>query len=264
MRGLVYTEIAVQGAAHDLHSGLYGGAAPNAINGLATILAGLKDTATGQIQIQGFYDAVEPPTAEERAAWDRLPFDEGAYLRDEVGAPALAGEARFGVLERLWARPTLDVHGGDRWVHGRGLQDGDPGARHWPRSACAWSRGKTPRRSWRHSSAPFRICARRASRLPCARWAWAFRCACRRRRRPCARLLLRCRRLLARAPALTRMGGSIPVVETFLSAAGMPSVLAGFGLPDDNLHAPNEKFHLPNFFAAIRFSARFLEQYGAG
>ncbi len=261
LRGLVYAEIAVQGAAHDLHSGLYGGAAPNALNGLAAILAGLKDCYSGHIQVPGFYDAVAPPTAAEQEAWAQLPFDEDAYRRDEVGAPALTGEAGYGVLERVWARPTLDVHGLLGGFTGEGSKTVIP----------AWAMAKVsmrlvPRQDPNEVFTQFEryvqeLCppgvtatvrslglgvpVSLPSDTPAMRAAAAA-----------------LQDVFGAAPALTRLGGSIPIVETFLSAAGIPSVLAGFGLPDDNLHAPNEKFHLPNYAAAIRFTARFLQRYG--
>src|SRR6202046_2159244 len=110
LRGMIYTELEVRGAKTDLHSGMYGGAAPNAFFSLAKILAGLKDE-DGHILIPGFYDDIIPPSAEELAAWQSLPFDEDQYRIHEVGARALVGEPGYSVLERTWSRPTLDVHG---------------------------------------------------------------------------------------------------------------------------------------------------------
>ncbi|HLI30694.1 MAG TPA: dipeptidase, partial [Terriglobia bacterium] len=110
LRGLVYTEVEARGAAHDLHSGMYGGAAPNPFQALAEILAGLKGR-DGKIRIPGFYKRVRRPSAKELAAWKRLPFKEKEFLRKEVGSPALTGEKGYSVLERLWVRPTLEVHG---------------------------------------------------------------------------------------------------------------------------------------------------------
>ena len=262
LRGLVYTQIEVQGAAHDLHSGLYGGAAPNALNGLAALLAGLKNSYTGRIEIPGFYDAVEPPSTEERTAWARVPFDERAYLAGEIGAPALAGEEGYSVQERTGARPTLDVHGVIGGFIGEGSKTVIPA-----RAMAKVSMRLVPRQD---ALAIFAAFERRVHEL-------------------CPPGITASVRLLGHAApvslpvdtaamraaaaameetfgaplALIRMGGSIPIVETFLSAMGVPAVLAGFGLPDDNLHAPNEKFHLPNFFAAIRFTALFLQRYGA-
>ena len=110
LRGMIYTEIEVRGAKTDLHSGMYGGAAPNPFVSLAQILARLKDE-NGRILIPGFYDDIIPPSPEELAAWRSLPFDEEHYRIAEVGSRQLVGEEGFSVLERTWARPTLDVHG---------------------------------------------------------------------------------------------------------------------------------------------------------
>ncbi len=110
LRGLVYTEIEAKGPARDLHSGLYGGAAPNAVFGLVELLSKLKD-ANGVIQIPGMYDDVEAPAAAEKKSWESLPFNEAEFLKKEVGATALTGERGYSVLERVWARPTLEVHG---------------------------------------------------------------------------------------------------------------------------------------------------------
>src|SRR5579872_927286 len=110
LRGIVYGELHVEGANHDLHSGIYGGAAPNPIQAIAEILTALKDRDS-HIQIPGFYDRVVPPSDKERAAWARLPFDEIEYTHKEMGARQLVGEPEIPLFERLWARPTLEVHG---------------------------------------------------------------------------------------------------------------------------------------------------------
>ena len=110
LRGIVYGELHVEGANHDLHSGVYGGAAPNPIQAIAEILCALKGR-DGHILIPGFYDRVAPPSAKEREAWARLPFDEADYTQREMGAKELVGEPGIPLFERLWARPTLEVHG---------------------------------------------------------------------------------------------------------------------------------------------------------
>ena len=110
LRGMVYCELLVQGADHDLHSGVYGGAAPNPLQAVAEILCALKDR-DGRIRIPGFYDRVVPPARKEREAWARLPFDEKEYTEKEMGARELVGEPGMPLFERLWARPTLEVHG---------------------------------------------------------------------------------------------------------------------------------------------------------
>ncbi len=110
LRGLIYTEIEAHGPSRDLHSGMYGGAAPNAVFGLIELLAKMKD-ANGRIQIPGMYDDVQPPTPEEKRSWEHLPFEEKEFLSHEVGSTQLTGEPGYPVLERIWARPTLEVHG---------------------------------------------------------------------------------------------------------------------------------------------------------
>ena len=110
LRGLVYMEVDATGPSRDLHSGLYGGAAPNAIFGLVELLAKAKD-ANGVIQIPGIYDDVVAPSAQETESWASLPFSEDAFLKNEVGSSSLTGEPDQTVLARVWARPTFEVHG---------------------------------------------------------------------------------------------------------------------------------------------------------
>src|SRR5450432_3342594 len=110
LRGLIYMEVEAAGPMRDLHSGLYGGAAPNAVFGLIELLAKAKD-ADGAIRIPGIYDAVEEPAPAELASWKSLPFDEGEFLAKEVGSTQLTGEPDRSVLERVWSRPTFEVHG---------------------------------------------------------------------------------------------------------------------------------------------------------
>ncbi len=110
LRGLIYTEIEARGTARDLHSGLYGGAVPNAVFGLAELVSKLKDPS-GRIMIPGMYGDVKQPSAEEKQSWSTLPFNEQEFLKKEVGSTALTGEKGYSVLEKVWARPTLEVHG---------------------------------------------------------------------------------------------------------------------------------------------------------
>src|SRR3982750_2537880 len=110
LRGMVYYELHVEGANHDLHSGVYGGAAPNPMQAIAEIITSLKDR-NGHILIPGFYDRVVPPSEKERAAWKSLPFDQKEYTEKEMGARELVGEPGVPLFERVWARPTLEVHG---------------------------------------------------------------------------------------------------------------------------------------------------------
>lgn len=110
LRGLVYMELEATGPSRDLHSGLYGGVLPNPIFGLVELLSKVKN-ANGVIQVPGIYDDVEPPAPAEKRSWKRLPFSEEEFLKNEVGATTLTGERKPSVLERVWARPTFEVHG---------------------------------------------------------------------------------------------------------------------------------------------------------
>jgi acetylornithine deacetylase/succinyl-diaminopimelate desuccinylase-like protein len=260
LRGIVYAEVEVQGASHDLHSGVYGGAVPNPIQAVAEILCALKDRE-GRIQIPGFYDRVQPPSPKEREAWARLPFDEAEYREKEVGAPELVGEPGVPVLERLWARPTLEVHGIRGGFTGEGAKTVIPARavakismrlvpEQRPEEAfeqlrgaveAARPRGVTVQVRWIHGAAPSRV----DPESPFLRAA--------------AEAL---EEVFGGKTVYVRSGGSIPIVGLFDRHLGIPSVLMGFGLPDDNLHAPNEKFHLPNFYRGIETVARYLEILG--
>lgn len=260
LRGLAYYELTVQGADHDLHSGIYGGAAPNPIMAIAEILTALKDR-DGHLQIPGFYDKVVPPSAKEREAWSRLPFDEKEYTEKEMGARELVGEPEVPLFERTWARPTLEVHGIRGGFIGEGAKTVIP-ARAVAKISTRLVAKQTVEEAKKQTEAAIKaVCPKGVT----------------------AELKL----LHGGEPSLTdpdnpfihaaaqalketfgkdtvyiRSGGSIPIVGVFDEALGIPSVMMGFGLPDDNLHAPNEKFHLPNFYRGIEAIARYLEILG--
>ena len=259
LRGLVYTEVEVRGAAHDLHSGQHGGAAPNPVNALATIIAGLKDRR-GRVTVPRFYAAVRPPAPEEKSSWERLPFREVEYLR-ELGVSVAPGEEEYSILERRWARPTLDAHG----------------------IAGGWTGAGAK------TVIPARVVAKISMRLvPAQRATTIFRAFERKVKRlappgvevevrelagadpvvvdPTASVIRTAaavvREVWGKEPVYTREGGSIPVVVKFSRVLKAPTVLFGFGLPDDNLHAPNEKFYLPNFYKGIETVITFLQRVG--
>ena len=262
LRGMVYGELHVQGADHDLHSGVYGGAAPNPIQAIAEILCALKNRQ-GHILIPGFYDRVLPPSAKEREAWARLPFNEEEYKAKEVGVKELTGEPEVPLFERLWARPTLEVHGIRGGFVGEGAKTVIPAravaklsmrlvADQRPEEAVAQieraiaqacPKGVTAEYKVLHSAAPSLV-------NPDNRYIRAAADAM--------------RQVFGNDTVYIRSGGSIPIVGSFDQHLAIPSVMMGFGLPDDNLHAPNEKLHLPNFFGGIEAVARFLEILGEG
>ena len=260
LRGMIYTEIEARGAATDLHSGMYGGAAPNPFVALAQIIAQLKRT-DGRIAIPGFYDGIEEPTKAELEAWRSLPFDEEHYRQTEVGSPELTGEPMFSVLERTWSRPTMDVHGMPGGFIGAGAKTVIP-AKATAKISFRLVPGMKPDETFAkykafveevsprgvtvdvrliHSGEPIVVSTDNAY-VRAATDAMA--------------------EVFGKETVFVRGGGSIPIVGDFVRELGIPTVLMGFGLPDDNLHAPNEKFHLPNFHRGIESIVRFLQLVG--
>jgi acetylornithine deacetylase/succinyl-diaminopimelate desuccinylase-like protein len=260
LRGMIYTELEVRGARTDLHSGMYGGAAPNPFIALAQILARLKDEE-GHILIPGFYDDIIPPSPEELAAWQSLPFDEEQYRIHEVGSKQLVGEAGYSVLERTWARPTLDVHGIPGGFTGAGAKTVIP-AKALAKVSMRLVPGMTPAKS-------FDLYKKYVAKLAPAGVDVEVRLI--HSGDPClipvdnpyiqaaTRAL---HEVWGKDTVFIRSGGSIPIVGDFARNLGLPSVMMGFGLPDDNIHAPNEKFNLKNFALGIESLVRFLEEVG--
>ncbi|HEY6488382.1 MAG: dipeptidase [Terracidiphilus sp.] len=260
LRGMIYTEIEVRGAKTDLHSGMYGGAAPNPFVALAQILAQLKDEE-GRILIPGFYDSIVPPSPAELAAWRSLPFDEEQYRIAEVGSRQLVGEPGYSVLERTWARPTLDVHGIPGGFIGAGAKTVIP-AKAQAKVSMRLVPGMTPNKAFdQYRSYVLKIAPKGVDvdvRLihagdPCLVPV----------DNPYIQAATRAlREVWNKDTVFIRSGGSIPIVGDFARHLGLPSVMMGFGLPDDNLHAPNEKFNLKNFELGIQSLVRFLEEVG--
>jgi len=262
LRGMVYAEIVATGAAQDLHSGLFGGAAPNPLIGLAQIISELL-TPAYRVQIPGFYDDVEEPSDEEIESWVQLPFDEGEFLREKVGARALTGEAGFAVLERLWSRPTLEVHGIVGGFMGEGAKTVIPA-----KASAKVSMRLVPRQDPEKILQAFRETVQcltpRGLRVEVKTHSTAepvLMSATDPAIEAGARALAE---TFGKPTVTVRGGGSIPIVARIRESLGIPVVLMGFGLPDDRLHSPNEKFHLPNFFAGIRAVARFWELAAEG
>jgi acetylornithine deacetylase/succinyl-diaminopimelate desuccinylase-like protein len=261
LRGMIYTEIEVRSSRTDLHSGMYGGAAPNAFVSLAQIIAKLK-SESGEILVPGIYDKIIPPSAEELAAWKSLPFDEEHYRETEVGSKALVGEPGYSVLERTWARPTLDVHGMPGGFIGAGAKTVIP-AKATAKVSIRLVPGMNPNEVFeqyrgyiQHIAPPSVDVEVRLihSGEPCLipvdnPYVQAATSAL--------------HEIWQKDTVFIRSGGSIPIVGDFARHLNLPSVMMGFGLPDDNLHAPNEKFLISNFYQGIESIIRFLELVGA-
>jgi len=257
LRGTVNTIVTVQTVRQDLHSGLHGGVAPNAIHALCHIIAGLTDRQ-GRVQIPGYYEAVRPLSALEREQWAALPFDEAQYRR-EIGADTLIGEGGYTVLERQWARPTLDVTGITGGFTGDGFKTIIPA-----RAQAAISLRLVPDQD----PEVVATALERTIRALCPPWATvALQSA-----GDAAPVLVEptdpvlqvaaaaLTDAFGTAPVWMRMGGSIPIVSLFSTTLHAPCVLMGLGLPDDNLHAPNEKMKLDNIMRGITASASFMRR----
>ncbi len=260
LRGIVYMELEVQGAGHDLHSGVYGGAAPNPIQAIAEILCALKDR-DGHIQIPGFYDRVRPPSPEERAAWARLPFDEEEYKHKEMEVKELVGEPKVPLFERLWARPTLEVHGIRGGFTGEGAKTVIP-ARATAKVSTRLVADQNPEEALKQfKAAVAKVCPKGVTAT--VRLIHGAAPSLTDPNNPFIKASAEAMgEVFGKETVYIRSGGSIPIVGLFDQHLGMPSVLMGFGLPDDNLHAPNEKFHLPNFYRGIEAVAHYLERLG--
>jgi acetylornithine deacetylase/succinyl-diaminopimelate desuccinylase-like protein len=258
LRGLCYAEISVRTLRRDLHSGTYGGVAPNAIETLVRILSGLKE-ANGKIRVPGLYEAVKPPTQSELDTWNQLPFDREDFLRREVTGQTLTGLADRSVFERVWALPTFEIHGikggfigegaktvipaqatakvslrlvpGEEYeVVGRALQQAVAAlAPKWAEVAVTLLHGGDPVQVDVNAPA-FTILDE------------AFKA------------------VVGRGAVRVRAGGSIPIVPE-LGLTGAPVILTGIGLPDDGLHSPNEKLNLSQLWTGIEIFGRFFELF---
>ncbi len=254
LRGLAYFELHVEGPDHDLHSGQFGGVVANPANVLARLIAGMHD-ADGKITLPGFYDQVRELSTDERAALSQLPQPD-SWWQDQTGAPALWGEAGYSSTERAAARPTLDVNGLLSGFTGTGgktvlpakamakismrlVPDQDPDSVH------------AALRSYLDRNTPDSV-----------RWNLEMLASCRpgmveRDSDAVHAAVQALEAVWGKAPLFKREGGTVPVVGMIKDMLNVDSMMLGFGLPDDNLHAPNEKFHLPTFHRGIETFIRF-------
>jgi acetylornithine deacetylase/succinyl-diaminopimelate desuccinylase-like protein len=255
LRGIAYVELIVKAAQRDLHSGLFGGSALNPINALTRILGDLTD-AEGRIQLPGFYDGVAEPPAALAAEWASLGFNEAAFLGG-IGLAVPAGERGRPALERLWARPTADVNGVWGGYQGPGSKTviaAEAGAKvsfrlvpgQDPAAVVASFRAFVDARLPPDARASIEVFGT-APGIEIA---------------SDSRFIQAARDVLAdeygRPAVLIGSGGSIPVVESMRRLLGIDSLLMGFGLDDDQVHSPNEKFEWRCFHKGLRSHARLL------
>ena len=258
LRGVSHYELSVEEADHDVHSGLNGGALRNPLHAVAEMIASLHD-ADGRITIEGFYDNVLPLSTAERESWKKLPFDEPEYARS-LGVDFLGGgEKGFTVLERLWARPTLDINGMIGGYTGPGGKTIIPARasakisiRTVPnqdpvkiaQSLEKYIRDRTPKgmKSKLEISSLNRpvMLKMDSPAMQAARNALQF--------------------AFGAQTAMIRCGASVPVAEMFQRLLSQDAVMMGFGLPDDRLHSPNERFRLEQFYNGALASAAVLAE----
>jgi acetylornithine deacetylase/succinyl-diaminopimelate desuccinylase-like protein len=257
LRGLIYFQLDVFGSSLDLHSGVYGGAVDNPINALCQIVAALKGL-DGRVSVPGFYDDVAELTALDKAAFAALPFDEREYV-ESIGVPALFGEPGFTTLERIGARPTLDVDGIWGGFEGEGPKTIIPAHAH-AKISCRLVANQSPEKIFRLVTDYVAAVAPKTVRYsiqnlgdgnpsltpidtPTTQAA--------------ARAI---EATFGAAPLYIRDGGSVPVCASFESILGLSTVLLGFAPPDGHFHAPNEWMSLANFETGIRTIVRYWDE----
>jgi acetylornithine deacetylase/succinyl-diaminopimelate desuccinylase-like protein len=257
LRGLSYVEVHVEGPALDLHSGSFGGGVMNPVNALAKMIAALHDPS-GRVTVPGFYDAVVPLTAKERAEIAALPFDEAEWLRS-TGSPAVWGEAGYSTLERVWARPTLDCCGISGGFEGEGAKTIIP-ARAMAKVSCRLVPNQEPDEIVRKLTAHLEDLAPAGVRVR-VKELHGGRPYLAPTDHPVYEVAKRAfTRAFGKPTVFMREGGSIPFVRTIADATGKPCLLMGFGQPDENAHAPNEWLLLENFHLGIKSAAYLYEE----
>ncbi|HWQ03880.1 MAG TPA: dipeptidase [Longilinea sp.] len=259
LRGLAYFELRVYGPAHDLHSGLFGGIVHNPAQALAELIAGMHDS-DGRVTLPGFYDSVRELAIDEREDIARLPLGD-AFFKEQTGAKELWGESGYTSAERVGARPTLEINGLLSGFTGHGSKTVIP----------AWAMAKISMRlvpdqkpdavyqqllKYLEVNAPGTI---RWELIRMAGGPPSFTD----RNHPASQAMSHAiESVWGKRPVFKREGGSIPIVAEMQETLGIESVLTGFGLLEDNIHAPNEKLHLPTWYRGIDALIHFFYNYG--
>lgn len=256
LRGMCYAELEVRTAKRDLHSGTYGGVAPNAVETLCRMLTDLKGR-DGRIAMPALYDRVDPPTAGELAGWASLPFDEETFRQEEVTARSLTGLEHRSVFERTWALPTFEIHGIRGGFVGDGAKTVIPAV-----ATAKISMRLVPGLSYEFAREQLRAACHRVKPDYAdidVRFVHGADPVQVDTSHPVFKLLDRAfEEVVGRRCVAVRAGGSIPVI-TDLARSGAPVLCTGIGLPDDGLHSPNEKLDVQQLWDGIQVFGRFFE-----
>ena len=256
LRGLLYTELHATGAAVDLHSGTFGGVAPNPINTLARVIGELKDRQ-GHVTVPGFYDAVRPPSADELALWKKNDASYIEKIKRMTGAKELEGEERFLALERTGSRPTLDANGFIGGFVGKGAKTVIPAE-----ATAKVSMRLVPDQDWHTILDSFKERVNELTTpgvdisVSVIGSAPPVTCSV---DHDAARVLRAAyRQAFGSETALIRVGGSIPVAVDFQEAIGAPLVISGIAQADSAIHSPNEHLVIDNYHRGIEAVIRFI------
>ncbi|MEI8135041.1 MAG: dipeptidase [bacterium] len=256
LRGLCYMQVEVTGPNRDLHSGFFGGAVENPINALAVMISKLKDQ-NGKILIDGFYDSVVEISDVERKEFARLPFDQKAFITD-LKTDASPGELGYSELERMWARPTLDCNGIWGGFTGEGAKTVLP-SKAYAKISMRLVPNQSPLEIAEKFEAFFNKIKPAGVTITVIDLHGGMPAMT-----PIdsAGMIAATKALtdvFGKTPFLTREGGSIPIVNSFATILNAPTVLMGFGLPDQDAHSPNEKMNLNNFHRGVKCGALFYD-----
>lgn len=257
LRGLSYMQVDLVGPNRDLHSGSFGGSIHNPIQALSEIIAQLRDE-NGKVTIPGFYDDVRPLTKKEREAYRKLPWDNRKYAKD-LGVKQLYGEKGFTTLERLWARPTLECNGIWGGFTGEGAKTVLPS-----KASAKISMRLVPDQTAEKIAKLFEKHIKKIAPKTVevsVRYLHGGEAVLVPIESPGIQAAVAAlEKGFGKKPLYQREGGSIPIVVQFKKLLGLDTVLLGFGLPDENAHAPNEFLNLDNFFCGIKTVAHFYNE----
>ena len=257
LRGLAYMEVELTGPKSDLHSGSFGGSVHNPIQALSEMIASLHD-GNGKITVKGFYKDVRALTKAERAAFKKLPWNDKKYAKD-LGVKQLYGERGFTTLERLWARPTLECNGIWGGYTGEGAKTVLP-AKAFAKISMRLVPDQTSGKAAKLFEAHLKRIAPKTVDVK-VKALHGGEPAITPIDSPGVRAAVAAlEKGFGKKPLYQREGGSIPIVVQFKKILGLDTVLLGFGLPDENAHAPNEFINLDNFFGGIRTSIHFYNE----